>query len=224
MSPIRERICRALRISREKSILRKNNLIPPIVSILQPEQIMVNALYKTLETHSDIKDKVYLKVSSLPSNDRMDNVVIYLSDLLTEKERKDLVDSFRSECGEGVLEKRENMLQACKYESDGIAYSAEIPLNMIYNAMGPVIDTSKYAENLKKARTNHAGKNPSYTQHIGQLLFAAINMARKNHPEVGSGEKDKIENNPEAMKDVKKYFNELLRLSNVDPTTMKRAV
>ncbi|MBQ9505009.1 MAG: hypothetical protein IJU93_08370 [Lachnospiraceae bacterium] len=188
---------------------------------------MLQALRKALNAHPDVKDKIHFKVTSSPSSSRMDNVVIYISKLVKMEDVNNMLETFKKECGDDVLEGRENMPPANKYISDGISLGTEFDLLSIRRGLdsSDLIDKSKFDENKKIAALTHNTSNPSYTQHVSQLLYVAMNMARKKHPEIGSvnGEDDKIQNHPEAMKDVKMYFKDLLRLSDVDPATMEHS-
>ena len=180
---------------------------------------MAGAWAEAIKKNSEIKEDFSFKLKGMPGTSEVDNIVVYLPDWIDMKKFNKLLDDFKAGCGDDVLADKSEMPMATNYVSPGISKTIEFPFDEYYSAVKECYDGSEYERSRKILNSSNGSPFtfPSYNQHIGQMLYLAVSMVRKNHPELGD---KKIEEDEALKKELTHYFSDLLRLSGADPETM----
>ena len=182
---------------------------------------MIKAWTKALMAHSSIMDNIYFKIAKHQTTDRQDNIVIYVASQDNLEDYDTLLNTFKTYCGEGVLATKEDMPLATQYESDGISRADDFMLNNIYADYkeSGLVENKNLEDSKNKLGTQSETTLPSYNEFVTKLFYTAVSMARQKHTEIPADAK--LKDNADAMRDVKLYFSDLLRLSGMNPETMK---
>ncbi len=180
---------------------------------------MAGAWAEAIKKNSEIKEDFSFKLKGRPRTAEVDNIVVYLPDWIDMEKFNKLLDDFKAGCGDDVLADKSEMLTATNYVSPGISKAIEFPFDEYYSAVKESYDGADYTRSCDILNSSNGTPFtfPSYNQHIGQMLYLAVSMVRKNHPELGD---KKIEEDEALKKELTQNFSDLLRLSGADPETM----
>lgn len=187
---------------------------------------MVKAWNKAIAAHPEVVDNIHFKMfDDLYGGGAQDNIVIYLPKNIDKAAFDKLMNTFRQECGDDVLEDTDKMTLATKIESKGISKAPEFPMQEAYRT---VMSTGLYDKKALEKIGPRVDKNfnnikysVSYNAHITKMLYLSVTMVRKRHnlkptdPLTGEGKDD-------LLTEVKQNFNDLVRLSGVNPADFSR--
>lgn len=181
---------------------------------------MAHAWINAMEKNQEIKEDVMFKLSGSVNTYALDNIVLYVPANVEMDKIQKLLDDFSSDCGADVLADENETIPATKFVKQGIAQAVNFPLKQIYGAVTSEYDRSAFAKmrDIFQPNLGFPETNPSYNQHIAKLLYLAVSMTRKAHPELPADAK--ISANKELMKEVKQNFSDFIRLSGIDPATI----
>jgi len=151
-----------------------------------------------------LKDKLYFKVPTKINKggkSRLDSIVIFPTKNISDEEIKSAIKAFSEKCPKELLN-ADGMPAAIKIE-DGISIAAE----------------PKYLNNLMKITYEQHYRNAgklSYNSFVAGLTQLSLELA------YGKSEKDgSPATKPKELRDsAKKYFEQLLKLSNINTETM----
>ncbi len=181
---------------------------------------MARAWVSAVEKNQDIKEDIMFKLKGFASTRTLDNIVLYVPPKADMEKVRKLLDDFSAECGNGVLADEKEVIQSTKFVSPGISQAVNFPMKQIYGAVISEYDRTAF-DRMRQIFQPSRGipdVNPSYNQHLAKIIYLAISMTRKAHPELAPNAK--ISANKDLMKEVKQYVSDFIRLSGVDPATI----
>ncbi len=196
---------------------------------------LMQAWMRTMESHKELAEKIYFKMSGELNDKRKDNIVVYVSANNKEEDIKQFLDLFYKECGgkEGeILDSNEGVLMGTvvSEEQNGITRAPDFNANRIYDETIKFglftdfkLDEALYKSSHTTSYTSVTKpKNFSYNEYLAKAMFYSAEILSKKKGIPRDKIMESIKNDPGLKKQYTKYFADFVKLGGVDAVTMKR--
>ncbi len=166
-----------------------------------PEKLIYS--WKKALEENGLQDKIYFKLSSLPSQ-RYETIIVYKNSNISDEEMGKVIETFHRLCPKEACTKK-GMPSGVSI-ADGISYAPEPKnLNKLFRAM-----------NFEGSPHDEAPMRISYNQMIAGLVQLSFELAYKDFVS-SRGE----EPSPKNLKGgAEEYFEKMIKLARINPETM----
>ena len=196
-----------------------------------------NQVLSEEKKESNLVDRMYFKFHGDVIESRMDNIVIYQTQLIEDGEMKQLLDKFYKACADkDVLEDEKNMPNASvpiEGYKGGITTAPEFGTNKTYKILQKygIFGDKTLDEQLRK-ETGEAVEivggltSPkfSYNTYIAKAMFLSAEIICKKRGIAHDKIDERIKNDQSVRTEFKKLVSDFIKLGGVDLKSMKRTV